>query len=61
MDADDLEPRHARPQKKNLDIMSVEELDFYVLELQAEIDRARQAIAAKQDHRSSAEALFRKS
>jgi uncharacterized small protein (DUF1192 family) len=60
MDLNDLEPRNRPPQKKNLDSMSVGELEDYVAELEAEIARARTAIAGKQGHRSSAEALFKR-
>ncbi len=60
MEPQDLEPRHAKPKPKPLDALSVEELEAYIADLEAEIARARAAIAAKQSHRSSAEALFRK-
>ena len=33
MDLDDLEPRNRPPQKKNLDVMSLDELDDYIVEL----------------------------
>ena len=59
MDLDDLEPRNRPPQKKNLDVMSLEELQDYVTELKAEIARVEEEIAKKQDHRSSADALFK--
>lgn len=59
MDLDDLEPRNRPPQKKNLDVMSVDELDDYVAALKAEIARAEEEIARKRDHRSGADALFK--
>jgi uncharacterized small protein (DUF1192 family) len=40
--------------------MSVEALHGYIAELEAEIARVRENIAAKEKHRSGAEALFRK-
>lgn len=60
MDLDDLEPRHRPQPKKNLEVMSVGELEDYVAELEAEIARTREAIAKKRDHRSSADSLFKK-
>ncbi|NNG05849.1 MAG: DUF1192 domain-containing protein [Inquilinus sp.] len=59
MDPQDLEPRHRPQPPKNLDVMSIGELEDYVAGLQAEIERARAMIASKQDHRSSAEQLFK--
>lgn len=43
-----------------LDRFDVAELHEYIAELRGEIARAEAAIAAKSDHRSAAEALFRK-
>lgn len=59
MDLDDLEPRKRPQQKKNLEVMSLEELDDYIAELKAEIARTEQEIAKKRDHRSSADAIFK--
>lgn len=59
MDLDDLEPRNRPPQKKNLEVMSLEELEDYVAALEAEIERTREMIAQKRDHRSGADALFK--
>ena len=42
-----------------MDLMSIDELNDYIAGLQAEIERARAAIAAKQDYKSGAEAFFR--
>ncbi len=39
---------------------AVEELRAYIAALQAEIGRAEQAMAERQNHRSAADALFRK-
>ena len=60
MDLDELEPRKAKPQLRNLDPLSVEELGDYIAEMEAEIIRARQAITAKQSVRAGAESLFKK-
>jgi len=59
MDLDDLEPRNRPPQKKNLEVMSLEELADYVLALKAEIERTEEMIAKKRDHRGSADAFFK--
>ena len=59
MDTDDLEPRKAKPQPKNLEPMSVAELEAYIGELEAEIARVRADIARKTRHRAGAERLFK--
>ncbi len=59
MELDDLEPRNRPPRKKNLEVMSVEELEDYVAALKAEIERTREMIAKKRDHLSSADSLFK--
>ena len=56
MDPD--EPRAARPKPRNLDSMGIDELEAYIADLQAEIERARATIAAKQGQRAAAENLF---
>ena len=60
MDLDDLEPAKKPPKPKDLSTWSVEELDAYIARLEAEIARVREVVAAKQSHRSGAEALFRR-
>lgn len=60
MDIDDLEPRKPKPQVKNLEPMSVAELNDYIAELEAEIARVRADIARKTAHRAGAEGLFKK-
>ncbi|MBP2298670.1 DUF1192 domain-containing protein [Azospirillum picis] len=57
---DDLEPRKAKPAPKDLTVMGVAELQGYIASLEAEIERARAAIAAKEAQKSAAEAFFRK-
>jgi uncharacterized small protein (DUF1192 family) len=59
MDLDDLEPRNRPTPKKNLDVMSVDELEDYVAALQAEIARTRDEIEKKRAHLSGADALFK--
>ncbi len=63
LDTDDLEPRPvpaAKAPPKDLGVLSVAELNDYIAGLEAEIERARAAIAAKQAHRSAAESLFKR-
>ena len=59
MDTDDLEPRKQKPKPKDLEGMSIEALNDYVAELQAEIERARLMIAGKQSARSAADTVFK--
>lgn len=60
MDADDLEPLKQKPKPKNLEPMSVAELNAYIAELEDEIARVRADIARKTTHRAGAESLFKK-
>ena len=60
MDDDDLVPRRAKPAPRDLEPLSVEALEDYIRELEAEIARVRAEIEAKKRHRDGAEALFRK-
>ena len=59
-DLEDLEPRKKPVQSKDLSPWSIEELRDYIARLEAEIARARQAIAAKAAQRKGAESLFKK-
>ncbi|MGE3624274.1 MAG: DUF1192 domain-containing protein [Bdellovibrionales bacterium] len=58
LNPDDLDP--PRPVLKPLDLqpMSVVELREYIVSLEAEITRVRDAIAKKEAHKSGIEALF---
>ena len=58
MDEEDLVPLRPKPDKKDLETMSIERLGHYVAELEAEIARAREMIAAKKAVRGDADALF---
>ncbi|MEK7245564.1 MAG: DUF1192 family protein [Pseudomonadota bacterium] len=60
MDIDDLEPRAPKPAPKNLDEMSIAAIEDYIAGLEAEIARARAAIAAKRTFRQGAETFFKK-
>ncbi len=54
------EPMSKKPAKKDLQPLSIAELTDYIAELEAEIQRARDVIAAKQKERQGAEGLFRR-
>jgi uncharacterized small protein (DUF1192 family) len=60
MDETELEPRHKPAQPKDLGVMSVTELETYIIELEAEIARARAEITLKLGQRRGAEALFKR-
>ena len=59
MDLEDLEPQHKKPSPKNLDIMSIEALNDYIAEMEAEIARVRQAMEAKESARKNADSVFK--
>ncbi len=59
MDTDDLEPKKKKPEQKNLEELSIEALEEYIADLEAEIARVREAIAGKQDARKGAETFFK--
>jgi uncharacterized small protein (DUF1192 family) len=59
MEPEDLEPRKKAPAPRELDSLSIEELRGYIAELEAEIDRVKAKIAAKQAHLTGAAALFK--
>jgi uncharacterized small protein (DUF1192 family) len=53
-------PKPVRLQKLALDLLGVEELGEYIGELRAEIARVEADVARKRQHRSAADAFFRK-
>ena len=57
---DELEPQRVGAKPRDLQQMSVGELQDYIAALDAEIARAEAAIAKKEAHRSGIEALFGK-
>ena len=59
MDESELEPLTKKPKPKDLEVMSIEALNEYIADLEAEIERARAEIDAKHDHRSQAESVFK--
>ncbi len=59
MDLEELEPRKQKPQPRNLDVLSIEELNAYIEEMREEIRRVEEKIAAKKAHISAAAGLFK--
>ncbi len=55
----DLEPLKGKKQVKNLDPMSLAELNDYIQALKDEITRAEQEIARKKAHLDAASSLFK--
>jgi len=60
LDLDDLEPQKEPQELKNLEIMSVEALNEYIVDLEEEVARARSTILLKQSAREGAESFFKK-
>ena len=58
-DTDDLEPPKKKPEVRDLEVMSIEALEEYIAEMEAEIQRVKAAIRAKQSARVSAESVFK--
>lgn len=56
---DELEPQTMRPVLRDLELMSIDALHEYIVELNTEIDRARQAITLKETAKGAAESVFR--
>jgi uncharacterized small protein (DUF1192 family) len=59
MDLEELEPKKQKPQPRNLDVLSIEELNNYIEEMQGEIKRVEEKIAAKKAHINAAAGLFK--
>ena len=60
MEFEDLEPRKQALKPRDLSSWSVGDLNDYIANLQAEIERAETMIKSKQGHRSAADAFFKK-
>ena len=61
IDSDDLElPQKAKPKLRDLQPMSIGELEEYIASMEEEIRRADEMIAKKQAHKSGIESLFGK-
>jgi uncharacterized small protein (DUF1192 family) len=60
IEEEDLVPRNQPKKLKDLILLGIAELEEYIAALEAEADRARAEIAAKQQQRTGAEALFKR-
>ena len=59
MDTDDLEPQREKPKAMDLHVLSIKALCNYIKDLEAEIARAREVIAAKRSAHEGAESVFK--
>lgn len=56
---DDLEPQKKAAAQKNLEPMSVDELENYIADLKAEIERTEAEIARKKAYNEAAASVFK--
>ena len=59
MDTDELEPI-IKPKEVDFDALSIEELNEYIVNLEKEIEKAKNYISSKNKDRLNAEELFKK-
>ncbi len=60
IDPEDLEPRRGTAKPRDLERMSIDALQEYMAELEAEIERVQAMIAAKEAQKIQADAIFKK-
>lgn len=60
VDEEDLTPQKGPAKLRELDSLSIEELEEYIAEMEAEIRRVREDIDRKQRHRAGVEGLFKR-
>lgn len=56
---DDLDPKTKKSALKNLEPMSIDELEAYIHDLEAEIDRTEREIEKKKAHQNAAASFFK--
>ncbi len=59
MDLEDFEPRTPKLKARDLGVYSINELQDYILMLEAEIARAKETISKKQSHKNAAAQVFK--
>ena len=57
---DEEQPRTLRAKPLDLDVMSIGDLNEYIGELEAEIERVRMAIVHKEEKKVAADAVFKR-
>ena len=60
MEEEDLNPKKGPAKLRDLDSLSIEELEDYIAELEAEIRRVREDIDRKRRHREGIEGIFKR-
>jgi uncharacterized small protein (DUF1192 family) len=55
---DELEPQTKRPAPRDIELMSIDALHEYIVELNEEIDCVRRAITVKEAAKGAAESVF---
>ena len=60
MDEEEIRPKAAWPGRPDLGPKSIDELNGYIADLEAEIARVRAEIEAKQKHRAGIDSLFKR-
>lgn len=58
MDTDEIDPPRPTLEPKDLEAMSIEHLERYIVSLKNEIKRVDDTISKKESHRSGADSLF---
>jgi uncharacterized small protein (DUF1192 family) len=59
MDIEELEPQKKKAAPRDLDAMGVEQLENYLAEIEAEVERVRAKITEKKDYLAGAQAFFK--
>tara|TARA_A100001037_G_scaffold56435_1_gene48628 strand:- start:204 stop:389 length:186 start_codon:yes stop_codon:yes gene_type:complete len=59
VEIEDDRPQNMPKPKRDLDPMSIEELQEYIEEMEEEIERVRGEIVKKEEHRAGVEGLFK--
>lgn len=61
LEPEELEPRPPQAKdQRELETMSIDELESYIAEMESEIGRVREVIAQKKGHKTEAETFFKR-
>ena len=58
-DDDDLPKNNTKAKVRDLEVMSIDELEDYIVKMEEEIDRVRAEIKKKKAHKDSASSFFK--